>query len=294
MFMKCLSSIGFLSLVVGGLFADASDIGVSQQPASGYVLQRGVLQLDTYGNYIDVDMAKAIGVDTTGTSGVGRYSEIGGRLWFGLTDLTTASFSYGLSDFSYSDKTAEIGYQELRLKRGLLVNHQSLGFLAVEGEWFRHSMNSLKQSGIKQARASTFHDYGYGLQLQGTRPLGDIFDLHYHLGYANALEDGNSGQSQMEAGMGFSAFFKKRYRVDLYGNLIQVDRTINPISDDQNLVYHFALTRYLTENWSCHLKAQYQDSLFIGLWPMLDREMGNINLSGYGYLSLGVTYRTKY
>jgi hypothetical protein len=287
------NSIIYLFLT-GALLAEASDIGVSHHPASGYVLQRGVLQLETYGNYTDVDMAEAVGVDTKSTQGVGRYSEIGGRLWFGLSDLTTASFYFGLSDFTYQDKTAEIGFQEFRLKRGLLVNHESLGFLSLEAEWFRHSMNSLKQGGVKQSRSNTFHDYGYGLQLQGTRPFSDTFDLHYHLGYSNALEDGNEGQSQFEAGVGLSAFFSQRYRLDLYGSMLQVDRSINSIPDETNSTFHFALTRHISEQWSGHIRAQYNDSLFIGVWPFLDREMSNVNLSGYGYLSLGFTYRTKY
>ena len=287
------NSIIYLFLT-GALLAEASDIGVSHHPASGYVLQRGVLQLETYGNYTDVDMAEAVGVDTKSTQGVGRYSEIGGRLWFGLSDLTTASFYFGLSDFTYQDKTAEIGFQEFRLKRGLLVNHDSLGFLSLEAEWFRHSMNSLKQGGVKQSRSNTFHDYGYGLQLQGTRPFSDTFDLHYHLGYSNALEDGNEGQSQFEAGVGLSAFFSQRYRLDLYGSMLQVDRSINSIPDETNSTFHFALTRHISEQWSGHIRAQYNDSLFIGVWPFLDREMSNVNLSGYGYLSIGFTYRTKY
>ena len=287
------NSIIYLFLT-GALLAEASDIGVSHHPASGYVLQRGVLQLETYGNYTDVDMAEAVGVDTKSTQGVGRYSEIGGRLWFGLSDLTTASFYFGLSDFTYQDKTAEIGFQEFRLKRGLLVYHESLGFLSLEAEWFRHSMNSLKQGGVKQSRSNTFHDYGYGLQLQGTRPFSDTFDLHYHLGYSNALEDGNEGQSQFEAGVGLSAFFSQRYRLDLYGSMLQVDRSINSIPDETNSTFHFALTRHISEQWSGHIRAQYNDSLFIGVWPFLDREMSNVNLSGYGYLSLGFTYRTKY
>ena len=292
--MKRVALLLWVAVSSTALLAEASDIGVSHHPASGYVLQRGVLQLESYGNYTDVDMADAVGVDTGSTQGVGRYSEIGGRLWFGLSDLTTASFYFGLSDFSYRDKTAEIGFQEFRLKRGLLVNHRSLGFLALEGEWFRHSMNNLEQGGLNKAQSNTFHDYGYGLQLQGTRPFSDTFDLHYHLGYSNALEDGNEGQSQVEAGIGVSAFLNQLYRLDLYGSLIQVDRKVDPISDDDNQVYHLAITRFLTEQWSCHLRAQYNDSLFIGQWPFLDREMGNVSLSGYGYLSFGFTYRTKY
>ena len=294
MVMKATGFFLTLSLFGATLFAEASDIGVSHHPASGYVLQRGVLQLETYGNYTDVDMADAVGVDTASTNGVGRYSEIGGRLWFGLSDLTTASFTFGLSDFSYRDKTAEIGFQEFRLKRGLLVNHRSLGFLSLEAEWFRHSMNELRQGGVSQNRSNTFHDYGYGLQLQGTRSLSDTFDLHYHLGYANALEDGNDGQSQLEAGVGLSAFMNQRYRVDLYSTMIQVDRRVDPIADDSNHTFHLAVTRHISEQWSAHVRAQYNDSLFIGVWPFLDREMGNVNLSGYGYLSLGFTYRTKY
>lgn len=289
--MKYLS---FLLIFSASLFAEASDIGVSHHPASGYVLQRGVLQLETFANYADEDMADAAGVDTTGARGVGRYSEYGGRLWFGLSDMTTASFYFGLGDFAYSNKTAEIGYQEFKLKRGLLVNHRTMGYLAIEGEWFRHSMNSLKQGGIVNNLANDLHDYGYGLQLQGTRPFSDTFDFHYHIGYSNALEDGNDGQSQVEAGLGISAFVNNQYRIDLYGNMIRVDRRVNSISDDSNHQFHFAVTRHLNEQWSTHLRAQYNDSLFIGVWPFLDKEMGNINLSGYGYLSLGFTYRTKY
>jgi hypothetical protein len=294
MFKKIIALSFCATSIASNLFAEAQDFSLGLFPYSGYVLQRGVLQIDAYGNYSDVDLGEALGLDFSGAKGVGSYSELGGRVWFGLTDLTTATFMTGASDFEYGQNTTNITYQEFRLKRAVVVDNPTWGFWAVEGSWFRHSMNKFSGSGLNLNPPQNRSDYGYGLKLCMTRGLSETWDLNSHLGYNKALEDGSNGQYAIEAGLGVSRFWSQRYRFDLYATTRQVsDSDLTGVSNRNNSL-HAGITRYLSDHWSVDLRAQYNDNLFRGIWPFLDNEIGNISITDYGYISLGFSYRTHY
>ena len=278
------------------LHAEAEDIGLSLHPGSAYVLQRGVLQLDAYVSYANDSMGDALGADTS-SAGVGSFEEVGSRIWFGLNDKTTASFMFGRSEFNYQNRTAESGFQEFRLKRGLLTGQSNKGFLSVEAGWTRHSMYKFTNTnGATQNLSNTRYDYGYLLKLNSTKPLSDTWDFHSHLGYSKALVDGDGGQYSWESGFGVSKFWNNKYRFDLYATLRNITRnspTKSSASDSNNSL-HFALTRHISDQWSWDLRAQYNDNLFRGIWPFLDQEMSNVSVSDYGFISMGFSYRTKY
>lgn len=276
---------------------ESVDIGLSQMPSSGYVLQRGVLQVDTYVNYATESMGEALGFDVSGANGVGVYEELGARLWFGLTDLVTANFVFGRSEFEYGQNSVETGFQEFKLKRGLFVNHDFFGFSSVEASWFRHSAYDFSANGApSQNRSNTLYDYGYGLKFSNTKPVSDTWDFHSHLGYKKALVDGDGGQHTWETGLGVSKFWASKYRFDAYLIFREIDRDApqRSTSSDSNRSLHLALTRHINERWSWDLRAQYNDNLFRGIWPFLDREMSRVSVSDYGFISLGLSYRTRY
>lgn len=278
-------------------FAEAEDIALSLHPGSAYVLQRGVLQVDAYVSYANESMGDAIGADTSGTQGVGSFEEIGSRIWFGLSDKTTASFIFGRSEFNYQNKMAEIGFQEFRLKRGLLTGQSGLGFLSAEAGWTRHSTYNFDSgNGVIQNKSNTLYDYGYLLKINSTKPISDTWDFHSHLGYSKALVDGDGGQSSWESGLGVSKFWRNLYRFDVYATFKKIKRD-NPTrssGSDSNNSLHFAVTRHISDQWSWDIRAQYNDNLFRGIWPFLDQEMSNVSVSDYGFISMGFSYRTKY
>jgi hypothetical protein len=279
-------------------FAEAEDMGLSLHPGSAYVLQRGVLQLDAYASYSNESMGKAIGADT---QAAGTFEEIGSRIWFGLSDKTTASFFFGRSEFNYNtnnnNKMAEIGFQEFRLKRGILTGQSSLGFMSVEAGWSRHSTYNFDPgNGVIQNKSNTLYDYGYNLKLSSTKPLSESWDFHSHFGYSKTLVDGDGGQNSWESGLGVSKFWRNLYRFDIYTTFrkIKRDSPVRSSGSDSNNSLHLAVTRHISDQWSWDMRAQYNDNLFRGIWPFLDQEMSNVSVSDYGFISMGFSYRTKY
>ena len=293
---KQLSTLAFCSATfAASAFAEAQDINLGLYPCSGYVLQRGVLQVDGYGHYSNVDMGEALGADMSGAKGNGTYSELGGRVWFGASEYTTLSFFGGYSDFAYTDKEANIGYQEFRVKRALLVDHPAWGFWAIEGGWFRHSLNKLTQDGYGSVGIPRINsDYGYNSKLSMTKAISDTWDFNSHLGYNKALVDGVNGQYNLELGAGASRFWSNRYRFDLYATTRKIFESGVAGASNMNNSLHMGITRYLTDHWSVDLSAQYNDNLFRGVWPFFDGQMDRLSMSDYGYIALGFSYRTRY
>jgi hypothetical protein len=183
------------------------------------------------------------------------------------------------------------------LKRGILTGRSPWGFLAVEGSWVRHSTYNFDAgNGVLQNKSNTLYDYGYGLKLNHTKPISEEWDIHSHLAYNKSLVDGSGGQNSWELGLGASKFWRNLYRFDLYATLRKIDRDTplaGTASDDNNSL-HFAVTRHINNRWSWDFRAQINDNLFRGIWPFLDQEMSNITVQEYGFISTGLSYRTKY
>lgn len=286
-------------LFSSGLFAEYSrDIVLKPSASNAYQLSKGVVQFETYFSYINLDLAKGLGsdIDSNSANGVGEYMEKGGMVWFGLTNRWMASFQFSLNDFEYSNKKAEVSFQELKLKRSLILDDNKWGFLAAEAAWRRHSTNQLEVSGITQSLSNVLHDHGWGLRLLHSKPF-ETFDIHSFIGYNNYGEDGDNGQTVMEFGLGVSKFWAKRYQLDIYFKHYRISRD-NPAfssrdSDDNNTL-SLGLMRHLSDHWAIELRSQFNDNLFRGTWPFMDREIDRLNFSRYGFFTIGLTYRYDY
>ncbi len=281
---------GLLALASSQAFG--AQMNLSNELKSGYVLQKGVLQLDAKFKYSDKGLGDTFGVDTDSISGAGAYQELEAGFQFGLSDHTTASFSGGYSSLEYSSKEADTGHQEFRLKRALLVEHPNWGFLAIEGKWFRHTMNKLEENGLSRS-ISTRNDNGYAAILSHTFSPISSWDIHSHGGFQKALEVNSSKQSHLEFGLGMSKYWEV-YRADFYFTQRHLDSDASTNLKDTSRSYALTLTRHLGSQWCTHLSLNYNDNLLRGIWPFMDQEMGNISIEKFGYLSLGFTYRTKY
>lgn len=296
--IKGILSLLCLACGASGLSASAKDLHLDPDSSNAYVLERGVLQGGVETRFASVDMGDAVGADVSSANGVGRYQDLEGRVHFGLSQKHTLSFTFGNATFVYQDKEAEVGHQAFRWKYGWLVDHPTWGFASVEAKWFRHSANDLTVAGVTQAKSNVLQDYGYGIRFANTRNLSENWDLHGQLGYEKALEDGDDGQSIITAGFGLAYHWGAN---QLEGNLVYRDiqrKDPNPLfgqsDSDDNTSISLAYSRMFTERLAGHLKASYQDNLFRGIWPFLDREMGNVNVKDYGYVSIGFSYRTRY
>lgn len=291
--------IVLLVVLNSALFAEpARDMTLGLYPPNAFVLSKGVLQLGTYLNYVNLDIGKALGsdIDESKSNGVGEYSETGGHIWFGLTDRTTVSFKFSLSNFEYRDKEAEVSFQELRAKRALIINHPNFGFVTGELAWRRHSTNELTVAGISQSKSNVLHDHGWGLRLLSSKPFYG-FDLHSHIGYNHYTEDGDNGQDVLEFGIGISKFWNQRYQADLFYQHYRIDRNSPKFSNDDsdtNNTVSFGIARHLNDTWSLEFRGQFNDNLFRGYWPFMDREVDTLSFSRYGYLTIGATYRLDY
>jgi hypothetical protein len=285
-------------LVTPAVSEESSDIFLDSDIPNGYTLAKGVLQLGAYSNYINLNLAKALGsnIDSSSANGVGEYHENGGQIWFGLSNKLTAQFKFSLSDFKYKARKANVSFQELRVKRAILTNH-SLGFLAIEGGWKKHTTNELYNNGVVQRNLTNIlHDNGWSVRLEHTKPFG-LFDIHARLGYQRYHKDGNNGQKVTEMAFGLSKFWGLRNQIDLYFQKYDISRNNPQFSvkkNDTNNIIYLSYKRHINNHWALDSKVQMNDNLFRGYWPFIDREIASTNLTRYGYVTIGFTYRFNY
>jgi hypothetical protein len=290
----------FLFLCTGVLYSEESgDIFLDSNSPNGYTLNRGVMQIGAYTSYVNLDLAKIMGsdIDASSANGVGEFSDKGGQIWFGLTNKLTAHFNFSMSDFKYRQREANVSFQELRLKRALFTDHDSIGFLTLEAGWRRHSTNKLTNSGIVNNNLSNvLHDNGWSLRLEHTKPFL-AFDFHTRLGYNRYDKDGNNGQKVTELAVGLSKFWANRNQVDFYVQQYRISRNSPNFSvkdKDTNNIIYLSYKRHINNHWALDSKVQLNDNLFRGYWPFIDREISSVGFSKYGYLTLGLTYRFNY
>jgi len=285
-----------ISLVHG---EESGDIFLDSNNPSGYTLSRGVMQLGAYASYVNLDLAKLVGsdIDSNSANGVGEFSEKGAQIWFGLSNKLTANFKFSLSDFKYRQREANVSFQELRLKRAVITDHQKIGFLAIEAGWRRHSTNKLTNSGIVQNNLSNvLHDNGWSLRLEYTKPFS-IVDIHARIGFNRYDKDGNNGQKVTEIALGLSKFWNNRNQIDLYFQQYKISRNSPNFSvknEDTNNIIYCSYKRHISNHWALDSKIQLNDNLFRGYWPFIDREISSVSFSKYGYFTLGLTYRFNY
>lgn len=280
------------------LCAEDSDIFMDSESPSGYTLTQGVLQASTYFNYINLDLANALGagIDENKAKGVGEYQEKGGQVWFGLTDRVTVDFKFSLTDFEYKDKTANVSNQELRVKRLLVQDNPYIGYLSIEGGWKRHNTNKITSAGIIQNNlTNVLHDHGWSVRFQHTKPFS-VFNFNTRLGYHKYPKDGDGGQTVLEYVVGLSKFWNNKNQIELFLQRYDIDRNSPRFSSNtsENTSFYVSYMRQFNPKWAFNIKAQYYENLFRGAWPYMDREVSNLNISRYGFFTIGFKYRFNY